>query len=545
MIVFLISYALIKHSIDSSFENYIRSDTKDKFYMIEHDFSGIHINKKKLYAIYSLIYKQTFLRITLIKPNGKVIFDSSIPFTTIDKLENHKYRPEIQKVFKNGSGFSKRFSKTKKMYMLYYAKVLPNGNILRISYPLTHMKDIKNGFEKGLYTIFLLTFLMIIIISALIARKLSFPIQKLNYIVEAIKTGKNIHFPRFKDENLSKAAGLIYNIYKAMEEKQKEIKLEKEKLDNILEFIEEGVLLLTNDLRYVHSNAKFKDMFGIKAIEGESILSNIKDHELLAVFSDILNIKITQNVKIKNRNFKMHSKQIDDYILFIFEDIEEKIQYEYFKSELVGNISHELKTPIAALSGYAETLMINENLDIETQKEFVRKIYENAVRLNNILNDIIELHRLENSTKEIYGKTDIKVIKTEIEELYKNAKKNIYFTSDISSIKMIKEHIMSILTNLIDNAIKYSTGKNVYVNIKRKDARIVIAVDDEGPAIDEKDKDRIFERFYTHSKSRNKQKSGTGLGLSIVKHISALYGGSINLRKNASGGNSFVISIPI
>jgi len=545
LVIFFISYFLIQNNMDSSFEKYIKTDTEAKFEMIKHDFTGKSINKQRLYELYSNIYKKTFLRITLIKPNGKVIFDSSIPFEEIDKLENHKYRPEVQKAFKKGRGFCERFSKTKKMFMLYYAKILPNGNILRISYPLTYIKKVKKGLESGLYIVFLVTLLMITVISALIARKLSFPIQKLNYIVDAIKKGRNIHFPKFKDKNLSKAAALIYNIYKAMENKQKEVEIEKQKLDNILELIEEGVVLLSNELSYIHSNAKFKDMFNIQPKESKNILSSIKDHEVLAVFSDVLEKRKDAIVKIKGRNYKVYCKKLDDYLLVVFDDIDEKIQYEYFKSELVGNISHELKTPISSLSAYAETLLINDDLDDKTQKEFIKKIYESSIRLSSLLNDIIELHRLENFIiKQNKDEIDLDVLKKELQELYKNSKKEVQFDFREKKIKIIREHLMSILTNLIDNAIKYSTGNSVYVNIEKLNSRIHIAVDDEGPVIEEKEKERIFERFYTCSKSRNKQKSGSGLGLSIVKHISFLYEGVVKLEKNSAGGNRFIVIIP-
>ncbi len=542
--IFIISYVLVKNSINTSFSNYIKSDTQSKFEIIKHDFINGNLNKKKLYDTYYKVYKKTFLRITLIRPDGKVIFDSAIPFKRIDKLENHKYRPEVQEAFKKGSGFSKRFSKTKQMYMLYYAKALPNGNILRISYPLKYVNTLKNRLEGGLYAVFLSTFFMIVIISALIARKLSFPVQKLNYIVDAIKNGKNIHFPRFKDENLSKAAALIYKIYKAMEYKQQEIKLEKQKLDSILESIEEGVLLLTNGFSYVHSNAKFKDMFRMEPKKNENILSCIKDHELLASFSEILEKKNNRTFKIKERNYRVYCKTFDKYTLFVLNDIEDEIQYEYFKSELVGNISHELKTPVAALVGYAETLLINNDLNDKTKKEFTKKMYESSIRLNNLINDIIELHRLENfNADEIAEEVNLKELKKELNGLYKNTAKSIHMNFEKTKISITKEHLLSILTNLIDNAIKYSSGNNVYVTIKNEGSDTLIIVDDEGPAIDDKDKKRIFERFYTCSKSRNKQKSGTGLGLSIVKHISFLYGGFVELKSNSFGGNSFIVSI--
>jgi two-component system phosphate regulon sensor histidine kinase PhoR len=545
IIVFSASYFFIQKDIDASFKSYIKNDTKSKFQIIQHDFEKNSIDKKRLYKIYSKIYKNTLLRITLIQNNGKVIFDSSIKFKRINKLENHKYRPEVQETLEKGSGFSSRFSKTKQMYMMYFAKKLKNGNILRISYPLTYIESLKNHFDKGLYEVFLSTLAILIVISVLIARRLSLPIQKLNYIVDAIKEKKQIHFPRFRDENLSKVSMLIYDIYKAMENKQMEVEIEKEKLNYILEFMEEGVLLLDEDFNCIHLNIKFSKMFNINISTGENIFKAVeKDAELLAAFDNIINKKTKMTLKIKGRIYQIYYKTIGNYMLFVFNDIEEKAQYEYFKSELVGNISHELKTPIASIMGYTETLLINNDLDDETKNDFLKKIYDGSIRLNELLNDIIELHGLENlSIDKIDEQVDLNEFERKIENIYEKSGKKLHIDFKIDSIAIFKEHLMSITTNLIDNAVKYSSGKNVYMVIEKKDGHIFIYVDDEGPKIPQSEQERIFERFYTCSKSRNKQKSGTGLGLSIVKHIIKLYRGNITLKENPYGGNRFKIKL--
>ncbi len=543
--VFILSYFIVNNNVNNNLNNYLEQDTKAKFEIVKHDFESSRLNIKKLYNIYSKTYKKTHLRITLIKKNGKVVFDSSVPFNYIDKMENHKHRPEIQHALLYKEGFSKRFSKTKKMYMMYYAKLIPNDNILRISYPLSYINSIKSSFDNSIYFTFLSSMAILILTSIFIAQKLSLPIQKLNYIVEAIRNGKNIHFPHFKDKNLAKVSALIYEIYNAMKDKQKETELEKQKLEYILESMEEGVLLLSSDFKYIHSNPKFNKIFPIDTKkQGENMLSLLKNPDTIAAFSDIFQQRGLHTIKLNNRTFKIYSKEIDNFLLFVFEDIEEKAQYEYFKSELVGNISHELKTPISTIASYAETLLMDNNIDKKTKTEFTQKIYEGVLRLDGLLDDIMELHRLENfRLEDVNEEIELNDIKDELEKLFKESSKNLNFNFKLKKVNILKEHLISILTNLISNAVKYSKGDNVYISIKPGEKGFKIIVDDEGPVIPQKERERIFERFYTCSKSRNRKKSGTGLGLSIVKHIAVLYKGFVELKQNSYSGNSFVVYI--
>jgi len=194
--------------------------------------------------------------------------------------------------------------------------------------------------------------------------------------------------------------------------------------------------------------------------------------------------------------------------------------------------------------GYAETLRENPDLDEKTRTRFLDHIYTSSIRLNNLINDIIELHKLESVGEgfRVAEATSLADVVASLRAYYLDTgSKSLQLEADAVGVHILPEHLQSILTNLIDNALKYSEGEFVSARLTRDDGGVMICVDDQGPVIEESDRERIFERFYTCSRSRNKQHSGTGLGLSIVKHIANLYGGYVKIKINDDGGNCFTV----
>lgn len=510
--VFFISYLTAISLVNRAMERYMLNDAKSKFELIDELVAKNGIGA--LSRDYMRMLNLEGIGVKLIKPNGEEIL-------------NHP-----------PSSTGKVFS---------FKKLLPSGNVLVVTFPETDAMQLKKDIDRGITVAVSLAFALLLGTSILIARRFAVPIQKFDYIISAIEKGQNIHFPRFRSPHLARVSELLYSIYTAMEKKKQQIELEREKLNSILELIEEGVLLLDGKLNYLHSNSKFNEMFSIKALKDVNFLAQISQPGLLADLSDIIHKRASGNFKIGGRMYKVFFRSVGENLLFVFEDAEEKLQYQYFKSELIGNISHELKTPIAALSGYAETLLLHQDMDSQTREMFIKRIHESSMRLSELLNNIIELHTLENAKPEDlrYETVKLSSIVDDLKQLYADSPKTIRYIVEAENIRMAREHLMSVLTNLISNAIKYSNGKRVDVIIRKKKSSIIeICVDDEGPPIPPAERKRIFERFYTRSKSRAKSKSGTGLGLSIVKHIAVLYGGSVKLMESPMGGNRFCVEIP-
>ncbi len=547
LILFTFIFAHIDKIIEKTFIDETLNDLKSKWILLK----NYKIPNKfdlNTYKILKKVSNETNLRITVIKKNGVVIFDSFLLPENIKKMENHKNRPEIKLALfsKNHEGYSIRFSHTLKIYMFYYAKILNKNLILRIAYPLNYVKKFKEDFMNGIGISFTYLIGICLCISLIIALIFSMPIKKLEELAKKIENDeKDITFPSFKDETFQRIGNVIYKIYTSMLQKQRNLIIEKNKSEFIFSILEEGIILLNLDNKIIYFNKKAEDYLNAKLEKGRNIF---KLNGLNYNITNFLNVINNENGsfirKLNGKTFEIYIKKIQNEKLFVFTDITQKLEYSEFKHQLIGNISHELKTPVATIMNAAETIINFENLTQEELKEFIEIIYRNSIKMDELIHDIIELHKLENlETLEIKEETVVDEILAEILTIYRDKDKNIVVEANVKKLKILPQHFQSLLQNLIDNAVKYSKGKNVYVSIKRKDDKIEIKVEDEGPLIPINERERIFERFYTLSKSRNKSKSGSGLGLSIVKHIAKLYNGSVKLEENQFGGNSFVVEL--
>lgn len=493
------------------------------------------------------IYNDESLRITVIdKKSGKVLFENGVNYDEISKIKNHADRPEVIMAIEDSEGFSIRQSDTLKENLIYYAK--DHGSyILRVAYPEILIDEADAVIKKILFSVLFVTFLIFAAVSAFIAKKITVPVQKLDYVADMIQTGnENIQMPDFSDPTMSKVSSLIFTIYHLMLEKQKIIENEQEKNNFILSTLDEAILLLDEKKTILKLNNNFYKYFKINDV-GKNIFDTTTDYETISLFKKILleNTPPKQAVYYKKREIEMYIKNIKNHNLLVFNDITEKKNYESLKSELVANVSHELKTPLSMIMGYAETILSDKEMDEGTKGKFVKRIYDSSVRLNELIEDIIKLHKLERLGSNFFVDKPFSSseIVSDIESLYENSPKkvNINITEGIYFVEY--EHTMSIITNLIDNALKYSKDPEVDFMLDKEGKTVTLEVADGGPVIPDDEKQKIFSRFYTTSKSRNREKSGTGLGLSIVKHIAELYNGKVEILRNNKFGNTFKISM--
>ncbi len=547
--VLLVSSFSFKKIAVKNAENELLHEMKNKWEVImslQSDF----LKTKDLHEKLSKVSHNTGLRITVIEPNGAVIEDSYLPFDKIEKMENHKLRPEVIDAVKLGEGHSKRFSSTIKKEMMYFAKPLPTGNILRIAYPMEYVNSVRKGFTNMFRLFYLVLLVTTALITVFLARKITLPVKQLDYVADKVEQGeKNIVFPEFKDETMSHISEVIYRIYKSLNEGQKRLEEEKERLRKIFSTLEEGLLLLNKENIVERCNERISALLRVNFENGMKIPKDLKDAKVVNFFNLILKNKDNYFPRFQylDSYFEVYTRLVGNSRLVVIHDVTEKEKYINYKTDLIGNISHELKTPVATIMGYSETMLSHEGIDEETRVKFLKTVYQSSKRLDQLINDILELHKLEVEGKlEKKEETEICLIIDELVRMYESlTDKKLRFFADVTTVRMGYEHLFSLLTNLIGNAFKYSKGNTVFLSFKKQVDSIVITVDDEGPVIPFEERERIFERFYTVSKSRNKENAGTGLGLSIVKHIVEKYKGTISLTENEKGGNCFKITIPL
>lgn len=386
------------------------------------------------------------------------------------------------------------------------------------------------------------------LISFLLAGRITIPMRKLADIADRIEAGdKNISFPVFGDKTMSKVSDIFHRMYSSMTRKQDELENERHKLQHVFSILNEGIILLDTSHRIKHFNSKAAEHLGSELTHGRNIVDSLNSMDTINFVSRVLEWQEDgiHHLELRQKMFDVHVRYLDKEILIVLYNITERTQYEDFKTELIGNITHELKTPLAMIMGYAETLLANTSVDRKNLEKFLTIIHSNSKRLNNIINDILELHRLEHIPGgfSVDEPLQLEAVLAELNERYEGFETKTVFRADCTDIPVLREHFMTLLTNLTDNAHKYSLSKVIEISISVKDDETVIQVADEGPVIPDEDRERIFERFYTVNKSKNRNQTGTGLGLSIVKHITGLYDGSITLEKNKKGGNTFVATL--
>lgn len=377
---------------------------------------------------------------------------------------------------------------------------------------------------------------------------LNISINKIKRLILSINTKSTVKWPHLYGEKFNIILDNLYDLYQFINIEKRGIEKNVNFLRSILEMLDVGVILSDSENKIIHYNKWVVSNLHLHIDNNKSLLETTNNSELIELFTDIVENRSSfkKRYKVNNRIFEVYTMIEDKNKLITFHDVTDMLMYENYKYELTGNITHELKTPVSLIMNYAETLINNQSIDKNTMLKFLNIIYNGAVRLNNLINDIVELHRIE-STKDNFDSasdelTDLNMVLDEIKEYYRDKGRKITYICNISYCNIKAEHLLSIFSNLIDNALKYTEG-DISIEINKNDSFVIIAVSDEGPVIPSEERDRIFERFYTTSHSKNMQTKGTGLGLSIVKHIAKIYSGNTFVIDNRHGGNTFIVEL--
>ena len=495
-------------------------------------------------------FKGNAVRFTVVNKDGEVIYDNEK-----ENLENHKDRQEIVDAFNKGEGTSVRFSDTLSSNLAYVATKISDNLVVRSSVPISNIKVFTLGTLKYYIAIVIVVFLLSLLLAVKLVKIIVYPVKELEKVTTKIAAG-----------DLDKRAiiynydeiGLLAQTFNNMAEQLK-IKIndsldKQNKLEAILESMESGVIALDNSEKIILSNPYSNKLFGVKEeIIGKNISDCIIDYDLINFIRDIPDIDtkeiklfhpIEREIRIKKSPIiGVYKKPIG--IVITIQDITDIKRLENMRSEFVANVSHELKTPLTSIKGFAETLRYVN--DENTRNKFLDIIEKESERLGNLINDILVLSNLENMHKmdnEYF--MPMEVIRNTIEVVSKQAdKRNIkinYYNEFNGKILGDKDKFHQLALNLIENAIKYSNdGGNIDIVASEKGDCFIFKVSDDGIGIPKNDIPRIFERFYRVDKSRSTR--GTGLGLAIVKHIVKLFNGDISVESTVGIGSTFIVKI--
>lgn len=485
-------------------------------------------------------------RITLIKADGNVIFDSEKKSD-----ENHLERSEIKDALQDGEGYSSRYSETTRTNTYYYAMKLSNGNILRAAKDADALNSVFTSILPYMILIFIMLLIMSLAIGFFLTKKIINPITKLSESVDDIGTDIDADdiYPElspFITEIIAQKREIRYQLGK--------VEREKNKVAAIIQNMSEGMILLDLDKNILLMNEATKRIFNVGdvTLKHDSLLYISRDKDVNDCVDKALDGENSSlELMLNGRIYQMIANPVASQgeqigVICLIIDITEKKEMESMRQEFTANVSHELKTPLTSISGYAE--MIEAGIVKEEDiKNFAGRIRKESARLLSLISDIILLSRLDNSQK-------AEAIRKETVNLLTIAQKcadDIAVQAErqgvvvrVSGEEYIMRGNITLLTelvqNLCDNAVRYNRDKDGKVDITVGDG--FIDVKDTGIGIPPEHRARIFERFYRVDKSRSKERGGTGLGLAIVKHICELYDAKIELKSSEGFGTEIKIT---
>ncbi len=513
--------------------------------------------------------KTTGARFTILDKDGVVIADSHEDPKLMD---NHGNRPEILFARSHGEGSSTRYSDTLKTRMMYYALPMRRaGKIsgyVRVSISLIKVDEKLSRLKNTVILGAGIAVIAALVLGYFLARNFSRPLESMTQVAESMSKGKyDEKLPENRDDEIGKLAKALNHMADSLRIRIETISGERNKLEAILAGMVEGVIAVRLDERIVHINKTASDIIG--APFTNIIGKPLWEVTYLQELTDILDRTLKDKTKVQ-KEIKVVGKQGERSIevlssptfttknnisgaVMVLHDITELYSLERIRRDFVANVSHELKTPIAAIRGMIETIVDDEEMSRKDEKKFLTKIEKQSIRLSALVSDVLTVARLESDRSSIdkdvvdLGDMVDSVIRTFSSE---SESRGIIIHSDIPDEPVLvtgdEEALSQAISNLTDNALKYTaSNENVYVRLKAGNGKAVIEVQDTGIGIEPKHQQRIFERFYRVDKARSRELGGTGLGLSIVKHVAISHGGTVEVKSEPGVGATFKIILPI
>ena len=501
------------------------------------------------------------LRVTVIDKNWDVIGDSLVDGQELYLLEKHspETRLEIQDALNNVYGSTSRRSESTGLDLIYVAiQRDPNDieqGLVRVALPF----DIWESFFNFFIYPFLVLFLLIIASSSFLSLNVEYTLRRdldslLKSTRKAIK-GQNISNLDSGDEQLSTLSDAVKQIAQRLNVEVEQAIEQRTEFGTVLDSMNQGVVIFNKNHKVRFSNDIALEMFGkhqfflkekIEVKKLQPINKLLK--KLKKISSEEVELSI--NVNNEEKHFLISGSKMDstnEYIVVI-SDISSLRKLEDLRKNLISDISHEIKTPVSVIRAGSETLHSGSIKDPKVASKFTKSILDNSERLSEMIDDLLELEKIEFGglvikKEKIIPHKEINKILSTIEALL--VEKKLVVKNDINEdliLRTDKESFRSIFSNLLNNAIKYSpTGSKIVFNAAKKQKSIVISIKDNGYGIEKNSIKRVFERFYRSSKARAHTK-GTGLGLALVKQLSSRIGANVKVESQINVGSEFFVS---
>ena len=495
---------------------------------------------------YLATVENTANRITLIDTDGTVLYDNQADPAT---MENHSDREEFQEASTAGAGEATRISDTIAEQTFYYAVKLQNGQVLRVAAPTDSVFAAVLAVLPWILGVEVLVAVCTVLFSNFLTKKIVAPINRLDLDHPA---DNEIY------DELSPLLGKISRQNEVIAQQMKSLREKQEEFTSITENMSEGFLVLDNNTDILSYNTSALRLLGAEAVPAESHVSALALNRSAgfrsAVDGALAGKRSEQLVRQGGRccqvmaNPVLRDGEVEGAVVVIL-DITEREERENLRREFTANVSHELKTPLTSISGFAEIIK-NGIVKPEDIPRFAGNIYEESQRLVTLVDDILNLSRLDEADVQLEREDfDLSSLARDVAgRLKASAKKNgvvITVIGDKAEINGVKSIVDEMVFNLVDNAVKYNKQNGrVTVTVDSSSDGTALTVTDTGIGIPQADVDRVFERFYRVDKSHSKEIGGTGLGLSIVKHGAAFHNAKVSLQSTEGEGTTVRLVFP-
>ena len=542
-----------------------------------------------------LLGERLALRLTLIASDGTVVGDSRVEADAVPGLDNHADRPEVKTARAGGVGRSLRFSNTLKTEMLYVALLVPGDErlVLRLAIPLDEVEEGQGHVRDAVWLASLLGLTVAIVLAYGASRFESRPVVEMTRSAREMASGEYLgHIPgtALAARELHDLARALRDMYSQIQDRVAQLSTEKTRLEAILDSVSEGILVTGPDNRVLLANPALTQMFGLDTWRpGMPLVELVRLTRVEEAIAETSRSGRGTDLEVELRGEERHidirvapvvSERLGRGAVAVFYDITRQRRLETMRKDFVANVSHELRTPLTAIKGCAETLVDGAIDDGEAAGRFLQVIATHSDRLTNLLNDLLDLSRLEADELDIEATPcGVRALaESSIESVAQlAARRGIAIDVSVAPGTRVlcdRKLIEQALVNLIGNAVKYSAengrvevgtlvlsradldqflaGKNwiggaapTALEGSEKTARaIILQVADTGIGIPSEAVDRVFERFYRVDKGRSREMGGTGLGLSIVRHVVEAHGERVFVDSELGRGSTFGFTLP-
>ena len=561
----------LRPTVEADLLDRIRDDLFVRLSLVGHAAHGqTDLDRARWDALADELGPRAHGRVTFIGADGVVLGDSQVSLEALAQVENHRDRPEVAAALAGGERSSTRNSATVHERLMYAAVPLglPGGarGAARLAVPLDEVDAAVSKLRHILWAALGLALIVAVVLSSAAAQMLSRALGRMTEAAQRMAAGDLAvrTRPSGTDEiaelgrALDAMAGNLATTLTAL-------RTERDLLEVILESMQEGVLVLDQDNRMLLVNPALRATFSLgPEAEGRAALELIRNAELQSILERARKGAgaVTGEIEItgpKPRRLLVHAASLPPLnaksqgLLAVFVDVSEIRRLETLRKDFVANVSHELRTPITAVRSAVDTLRLTMERDPGASDRFIDIIDRNAQRLGALVEDLLDLSRIESKeyrpdvapvSLRSVAEQVVSLLRPRIEEKSFDVSNEI--PGDLPAARADRKALEQVFTNLLDNAIKYcGSGTQIRLRAQRAGNVLRVEIADSGPGIEPRHLPRLFERFYRVDSGRSRDMGGTGLGLSIVKHLVEAMGGTIGVESVPGRGATFWFSLPV